>query len=57
MATRRGKEKISHLKVVQIKDLGQRWSCFNALQARSLLLRYLDLDLLCCAFFYGPQAA
>jgi hypothetical protein len=52
MATRRVTENISHLKVVQIKDLGQRWSCFNTLQARPLLLRNLDLDLLGCTLFY-----
>jgi hypothetical protein len=57
MATRRVTEKVSHLKVMQIEDLGQRWSCFDTLQARPLLLRYLDLDLLDCTLFYWPQAA
>jgi hypothetical protein len=52
MATRRVTEKISHLKVMQIKDLRQRWSRFNTLQARPLLLRYLDLDLLGSTLFY-----
>ena len=43
---------VSHLKVMQIEDLRQRRSCFNTLQARPLLLRYLDLDLLGCTLFY-----
>lgn len=54
MATRMVTEKISHLKVMQIQDLGQRWSCFNTLQARPLLLRYLDLDLLDRTLLYRP---
>jgi hypothetical protein len=54
MAMGRVMETISHLEVMQIKDLRQRWSCFNTLQARPLLLRYLDLDLLDCTLFYCP---
>ena len=38
-------ESVSHLEVMQIENLGQRWSCLNTLQARPLLIRHLDLDL------------
>jgi hypothetical protein len=47
-------ENISHLEVMQIKNLGQRWSCLNTLQACPLLIRYLDLDLFDCTLFYWP---